>query len=178
MPGKDHPGFAIYLTGLPSSGKTTLAHAIKDMLLQLDIPVQVLDSDEMRRILTPNPTYSSQERDWFYDVLAFVASLLVHNKVNVIIAATAPLRAHRQAARSQIHRFVEVYINCPVDVCRARDPKGLWKRADAGEIVELPGAGFPYQPPEYLDVGVDSEVMTAQEAAYLVMAHLNKKGYI
>lgn len=178
MPEKDRQGFAIYLTGLPSSGKTTLAHALREMLSQRGISVQVLDSDEMRRILTPNPTYSSPEREWFYEVLAFIASLLVNNGVNVIIAATAPLQAHRQAARSRIHRFAEVYLHCPPEVCRARDPKGLWKRADAGEIRTLPGAGVPYEPPESPEMRVDTEHLSAQKAASLVIGPLKDKGFI
>ena len=178
MPVSPQTGFAVYLTGLPSSGKTTLARAIQDRLSQRGIHVQILDSDEMRAVLTPNPTYSSQERDWFYEALAFIAGLLANNGVNVILAATAPLKAHRQAARSRIERFVEVYIDCPDDICRTRDPKGLWKRADTGEIAGLPGAGATYQPPESPDVRVESEYMTAQEAAQLFIDHLNHKGYI
>lgn len=100
---------------------------------------------EIRSILTPNPTYSPEERDWFYQVFAFIASLLIDNGVNVIIAATAPRNSHRQEARAVIQRFAEVYLSCPIETCRARDPKGLWKQADAGEIQTLPGAGYPYE---------------------------------
>jgi adenylylsulfate kinase len=171
-------GFAVYLTGLPSSGKTTLAHAFVDMLAQRDISAQVMDSDEMRRILTPNATYSPQERDWFYDVLAFVASLLVKNGVNVIIAATAPLQAHREAARRRICCFAEVYVNCPAEICRARDPKGLWERADTEGIRTLPGVGVPYEHPTSPEISVDTGRHSAQEAASLVRDQLEKLYFI
>jgi adenylylsulfate kinase len=178
MPKKERPGFAIYLTGLPASGKTTLAHALQGMLSQRGVSVQILDSDQMRSILTPNPSYSSQERNWFYEVVAFIAALLANNGVNVIIAATAPLQAHRKAARARIDRFAEVYVNCPPEVCRARDPKGLWERADLGEIQTLPGAGAPYERPVSPDITVDSEHLSAQATAQLVMGQLKKQGFI
>jgi adenylylsulfate kinase len=178
MPVKIRPGFAIYLTGLPSSGKTTLAQAIREILSQEGIYVQVIDSDEMRLILTPNPTYSSQERDWFYEALAFIAALLVNNGVNVIIAATAPLQAHRQAARARMDRFTEVHLSCSVEVCRVRDSKGLWERADAGEIRTLPGAGAPYEPPESPEISVNTGHLSAEAAATLVINQLKKKGFI
>jgi adenylylsulfate kinase len=178
MSKKERPGFALYLTGLPASGKTTLARALQEMLCQQGISVQILDSDQMRRILTPNPSYSSQERNWFYDVVAFIAALLTNNGVNVVIAATAPLQAHRKAARARIDRFAEVYVHCPPEVCRARDPKGLWERADRGEIQTLPGAGAPYERPVSAEITVDSEHLSAQAAAQLVMGQLKKQGFI
>jgi adenylylsulfate kinase len=177
MPAGSYPGFAIYLTGLPSSGKTTLAHILREMFSQRGINVQLLDSDEMRSILTPNPTYSSRERDWFYEVLSFIAALLVNNGVNVIIAATAPSHIHRQAARLRVHRFAEVYVSCPIEVCRARDPKGLWKQSDAGEIKTLPGAGVPYETPESPEVSVNSGHLSAQEAAGMIFDQLKNKGF-
>ncbi|MFN2243769.1 MAG: adenylyl-sulfate kinase, partial [Anaerolineae bacterium] len=124
MPKDARPGFALWLTGLPSSGKTTLAHALRRLLAERGIAVQILDSDELRRRLTPNPTYSAEERDWFYNIVTFLAELLTANGVNVLIAATASRQAYRQAARERIARLAEVYVECPPDVCRARDPKG------------------------------------------------------
>jgi adenylylsulfate kinase len=174
MSEKKRPGFAIYLTGLPSSGKSTLAGVLREALASHGIIIQILDSDDMRKILTPNPTYSSLERDWFYDVLAFIASLLTNNSVNVIIAATAPLRTHRKAARSRIHRFVEVYLRCSPKICRARDPKGLWKQADSGKIGNLPGAGAPYEPPESPEIRVDTGRFSVAEVTRLVMDELKE----
>lgn len=170
-------GFAIWLTGLPSSGKTTLAYALSHLLIERGVAVQVLDSDDLRRRLTPNPTYSPEERDWFYDVVTFLAGLLTDNGVNVLIAATASRRVYRQAARDRIARFAEVYVHCSPEVCRARDPKGLWKWADEGEITMLPGAGAPYEPPESPEVRVDTERLLVKEAADHILSQLDEQGF-
>jgi adenylylsulfate kinase len=170
------PGFALWLTGLPSSGKTTLARALSRLFHERGISVQILDSDELRRRLTPEPTYSLEERDWFYDIITFLAELLTANGVHVLIAATAPRRAYRQAAREGIERFVEVYVECPPEVCRARDPKGLWERADRGEIATLPGVGTPYEAPDAPEVRVDTARFSAEEAAHCVQRQLDRAG--
>jgi len=175
MPKEIRPGFAIWLTGLPSSGKTTLAHALSRLLAEREIAVQILDSDDLRRRLTPKPTYLPEERDWFYNVIAFLAELLTANGVNVLVAATASKRAYRQAARERIARFAEVYVDCPPEVCRARDPKGLWGRADRGEITGLPGAGASYEPPEMPEVRVDTARYPVEESARQVLRQLTKQ---
>ncbi len=177
MPKGVEPGFAIWLTGLPSSGKTTLAYALKHLLIECGVEVQVLDSDDLRRKLTPHPTYSPEERDYFYDLVAFLARLLTDNGVNVLIAATASRRAYREAARARIARFAEVYVDCSPEVCRARDPKGLWKRADEGEITTLPGAGAPYEPPGSPEVRVDTDQHSIEESADQIVDQLTEQGF-
>ena len=177
MTGRAGEGFAIWLTGLPSSGKTTLAHGLSRLLAQRGIATQVLDSDELRRKLTPNPTYTSEERDWFYDVVTFLAELLTGNGVHVLIAATASRRAYREAARDRITRFAEVYAQCPPEVCRARDVKGFWARADRGQITALPGAGAPYEPPISPEATVNTVRYPAEAAARKVMAQLDEKAF-
>ncbi len=171
------PGFVVWLTGLPSSGKTTLAHALGRLLAERGIDAALLDSDELRRRLTPNPTYSDGERDGFYRTLAILAELLAAHGVNVLIAATAPKREHRQAARDRISRFAEVHVDCPPEVCRARDPKGLWRRADRGEINTLPGAGAPYEAPEAPEVRIDTSCRPVDAAAREILAQLDAQGF-
>jgi adenylylsulfate kinase len=171
-------GFALWFTGLPSSGKTTLALAVDDLLKARGVHVQLLDSDQLRQRLTPKPTYSEDERNWFYEILAYLAGLLTDNGVNVIVAATAPKRRHRQAARSRIARFAEVYLDCPLDVCRSRDPKGLWHRADRGEIATLPGHGVPYEPPDSPEVRVDAATLAASDAASQIVTTLETSGFL
>jgi adenylylsulfate kinase len=171
------PGFAIWLTGLPSSGKTTLAYALKHLLLSRGISVQVLDSDDLRRRLTPRPTYSPEERDWFYDIITFLAELLIDNGVNVLIAATASRRAYREMARSCINRFAEVYVDCSIEVCKARDPKGLWESVEKGEITALPGAGTLYEPPESAEVRVDTDHLPIDDAARQILDQLDGMGF-
>jgi adenylylsulfate kinase len=177
MPKNVPPGFAIWLTGLPSSGKTTVAHALSDLLAERGIAVQVLDSDELRIRLTPNPQYTPQERDWFYAMVTFLAELLTANGVNCLIAATASRRAYREAARMRIDRFAEVYVDCSPEVCQGRDPKGLWQQAHTGEITALPGMGTPYEPPESPDVRVDTVGLSAEAAAQHILSQLDSKGF-
>ena len=171
------PGFAIWLTGLPSSGKTTLAHLLNHLLARRGIATQVLDSDVLRRRLTPEPSYSRKERDWFYDVIAFLAELLTTNGVNILIAATASRQVYRKAARQQVARFAEVYVDCPPEVCRARDQKGLWERADGGQITTLPGAGALYEPPESPEVHVDAAQSPPEEIACQILHQLDAQGF-
>ncbi len=172
------PGFAIWLTGLPSSGKTVIAQAISRLLLKRGISVQILDSDDLRKRFTPNPTYSPEERDWFYEIITFMAGLLTDNGVNVLVAATAPRRAYRDGARLRIKRFAEVYVDCPREVCRKRDPKGLWRQADSGEIATLPGAGEPYEPPLFPEIRVDTAAGSIEEAAQQVLRDLERQGVL
>jgi adenylylsulfate kinase len=124
--------FALWFTGLPAAGKTTLARAVQRQLADRDVQTLLLDSDEMRMILTPQPTYAAEEREWFYRVLADLAAWLVRNGINVLIAATANRRAYRQRARQQIARFGEVYVRCGLATCQRRDPKGIYARQWCG----------------------------------------------
>jgi adenylylsulfate kinase len=174
---KKVPGFAIWLTGLPSSGKTTLASALSLLLSERGISVQILDSDDLRRRLTPHPTYSHEERDWFYDMVIFLTELLTENGGNVLIAATAPHRAYRDEARTRIKRFAEVYVDCPKEECQKRDSKGLWERADRGEITGLPGAGVPYEPPVSPEVHVETENLSVEESVQWILNGLKKQGF-
>lgn len=172
------PGFVVWLTGLPASGKSTLARLLQQQLNNQNIPTQLLDSDELRRQLTPQPTYSPAERDWFYDTIVFLAELLARNGVNVLIAATGPLRQHRQAARLRLPRFAEVLVDCPQEVCQARDPKGLWRRASQGEIVSLPGAGVDYEPPTAPEIVVMTAEQSPDESVKQILRRLATLGFL
>jgi adenylylsulfate kinase len=105
----------------------------------------IIDSDELRAILTPSPRYDDAERDWFYGVIADLAAWLTGSGVHVIIAATAHRRAYRDAARARIARFAEVEVRCPPDVLRQRDPKRLYEWAARGEVRDVPGVDLPYE---------------------------------
>ena len=166
-------GFVLWLTGLPASGKSTLAHALQQACLERGISTQVLDSDDLRQVLTPEPRYTAEERDWFYSVLIYIAVLLADNGVPVIIAATASRRAYRQKARARLDSFAEIYVACPPEICRQRDPKGLWQKAAAGEITNLPGMNAPYEEPLAPDVCVDSEHLSPQQAAQKILQELH-----
>ena len=163
------PGFALWLTGLPASGKTSLAAALRLKLNALGIRSVLIDSDEMRRVLTPHPTYSTEERDWFYGALAQIAEWLTRSGVNVLIAATANRRAYRDAARRRIPRFAEIHVRCASSVCSKRDPKGLYALASAGEISALPGAGSEYEAPLNPEVIIATDAQTPEQSAEVLL---------
>lgn len=174
LPTTQAPGFVIWLTGLPASGKTTVARTLAPWIAERVSALRLLDSDEVRKALTPEPRYTPEERDLFYRALGYLASLLAEHGVAVVVAATAPLQRHRDEARARIPapRFVEVHVNCPPQRCRERDPKGLWARADRGEIQTLPGAGASYETPAEPELRVDTTTADARANARRILDHL------
>lgn len=172
------PGFAVWLTGLPSSGKSTLAAALSNQLETRGIHAAVLESDALRRVLTPQPTYSEEERNTFYGAMAYIGRLLAEHGVPVIFDATANRRAYRDHARREIARFVEVYVDCPLEVCIARDPKGIYKRGREGAANTVPGLQAAYEPPEHPDLVVHADREPADQAARRVIAELAARNYL
>jgi adenylylsulfate kinase len=171
-------GFAVWFTGLPSSGKTVTAEKMCEMLYERGVPIVFFDSEELRRILMPCSVYTDAERDLFYGVLIYLAERLTESGVNVAISATAPRRYYRATARLHIEKFAEVFVDCPEALCRARDPKGLWKRADRREITNLPGAGVPYERPSLPEIHVETARVSVAQAACRVVDGLEILGFI
>jgi len=170
--------FAVWLTGLPASGKSTIARALTKLLARRGIDVAVLESDVLRAILTPHATYSDEDRRTFYRAFSYIGTLLTDHGVPVVFDATASLRAYRRYARATIPDFVEVYIDCPPRVCEARDPKHLYQRAHASEIATLPGPQSDYQPPLEPDLVVAGDRDRPDQAARRIVALLEARGYI
>ena len=170
----DHSSIAIWLTGLPASGKSTIAVALKPKLEEIG-SVEVLESDAVRRILTPHPTYSEAERDLFYRALAFMGAKLVSHGVMVIFDATANKRAHRDFARNMIPRFIEVAVECPLELAMQRDYKGTYQRGQRGESVTVPGLQDPYEVPLNPEVRIDTTKVSANEAAETIMKLVKRK---
>jgi adenylylsulfate kinase len=141
------PGAIIWFTGLPSSGKTTLARSVREALLLHGVQCVLLDGDEVRAALSPEPGYGENERVHFYRTLARLAGLLAGQGLVVLISATAHRRAFRDLARQQAPRFVEVFVDTPLEVCQARDAKGLYAKG-----VAVPGVASPYEPPSAPEV--------------------------
>ena len=169
--------FAVWVTGLPASGKSTITCALVRELASRGVDVAVLESDALRQVLTPHPTYADEERDTFYGSMVYIGSLLVTHGVPVIFDATANRRAYRADARSRIERFIEVYVDCPLDVCVARDPKGIYRRARSGEASTVPGAQAAYEPPEHPEVVVSGSGDT-RHAARAIIGALEARGYV
>lgn len=168
----------MWVTGLPASGKSTLTKALQDQLAERGIHAAVLESDAMRQVFTPRPSYDDKERAAFYGQMAWVGGLLVKHGVPVIFDATANRREWREAARRAIPRFMEVYVDTGLDVCIARDPKGIYRRAREGESSTVPGLQASYEPPEHADIVVDGDQESPACAARRIIGGLIGKGYI
>jgi adenylylsulfate kinase len=152
-----------------------------------NIDVQILSSDMLRKVLTPKPKYTEEERDIVYGTIAFVAKLLTENGVNVIIDATANRRKYRDKARNEMPRFMEVYIRCPLEVCVRREserrgatyhaPRAIYRKAVTGESKTVPGVGVPYEEPLTPEVTVDSHKMNPKECAQKILETVVGKFY-
>ncbi len=162
-------GAVVWVTGLPASGKSTFARALRARLAALGRAAAVLDGDEIRATLSPSPGYDPAARSAFYDTLGALALLLAGEGIVAVVAATAHRRAFRDRVRARAPRFVEVHLDVPPEVCAARDPKRLWAQARAGAAPELPGAGAAYEPPAAPEVvahgGEDGAALDAAVAA-------------
>ncbi|HSA61123.1 MAG TPA: adenylyl-sulfate kinase [Nitrospiraceae bacterium] len=161
--------FALWITGLPASGKSTIVSMLRPHLEALGLTVEVLESDEVRRVLTPAPTYSPVERDLFYRALAFTGQRLVAHGVTVVFDATATRREYRDFARSAIPRFAEVAVDCPLAVCMQRDRKGTYQRGQRGESATVPGLQVPYETPSNPELRIDTTVVQPNIAAKQIL---------
>jgi adenylyl-sulfate kinase len=171
-------GFTIWLTGLPSSGKSTLALHLQEIFLTLGTPVTILDGDEVRQRLTNGLGFTKADRDQNISRISYVARLLTNVGSVAITAAISPYRSMRDRARTEIGNFIEVHVNCPLEVCIRRDVKGLYAKAIKGQIDAFTGISDPYEPPVDPELVVNTDRETIQESAQKVMAKLIELGYL
>ncbi|AKF04789.1 adenylyl-sulfate kinase [Sandaracinus amylolyticus] len=140
-------GVVVWLTGLPSSGKSTLARRAAERLRSTNVATLVLDGDDVREALRPRPGYDDDARDAFYETLARLAALAASQGLVVLVPATAHRRAFRDRARALAPRFVEVHVDVPLATAEARDDKGFYARAHAAQSSTMPGVGVAYEAP-------------------------------
>ena len=171
-------GFTIWFTGLSGSGKSTLSEIIEWRLKEQERNVEVLDGDIVRTHLSKGLGFSREDRDTNIKRIAFVASLLTRNGVICISAAIAPYSEARHWARQEIGDFVEVYVKCPIQVCRQRDVKGLYKLVDEGKIKNFTGVDDPYEEPEHPEVVVETDKESPAESVAHIFAKLVELGYL
>lgn len=171
----DRKGCVIWLTGLPGSGKTTTAKILEADLLMRGFKVEVLDGDELRRTVSSELGFSKQDREIHARRVAYISHLLYRNGIIVIVALISPFRSFREYARNLIGPdFVEVWVNCSVETCLQRDPKGLYKKAQEGKIGNLTGFQDPYEPPISAEVVLNTENESPKECAEKVAKFLMK----
>jgi len=171
-------GFTIWFTGLSGSGKSTLANLLVQRFREMERYVELLDGDEIRTNLSQGLGFSKADRDANIQRIAFVAKLLSRNGVIAITAAISPYQATRDAARSQIRRFVEIFVDCPLEVCEERDVKGLYAKARAGEIAQFTGISDPYEAPVNPEIVVHTDRETPEESVERIMTALGELGYL
>jgi adenylylsulfate kinase len=145
-------GAIVWFTGLPSSGKTTLARAVAARLGELHVPCALLDGDEVRAALVPARGYGARDRDDFYATLGNLAGLLAGQGLVVLVPATAHLRRYREAVRTRARRVIEVHVTTTLDECARRDSKGLYRAIAEGTLSGVPGVDEPYEPPAHPEV--------------------------
>jgi adenylyl-sulfate kinase len=171
-------GFTLWFTGLSGSGKTTLADKVQKLLLERGMNVEVLDGDVIRTNLSKGLGFSKEDRDINIRRVGFVCHLLTRNGVAAIAACISPYKAIRDENRAMIGRFVEVYCEAPLDALAARDPKGLYKKAMAGEIKGFTGVDDPYEAPPKPEVVVHTSTETVDESVAKIMRTLELMGFI
>ncbi|MEU9857642.1 adenylyl-sulfate kinase [Streptomyces sp. NPDC047974] len=173
-------GATVWLTGLPSAGKTTIAYELAGRLREEGRRVEILDGDEIREFLSAGLGFSREDRFTNVQRIGFVAELLASHGVTVLVPVIAPYADSREAVRKRHEAegtaFVEVHVATPVEVCSVRDVKGLYAKQAAGEIAGLTGVDDPYEAPEAPDLRIESQNQTVQESAAQLHALLTERG--
>ena len=176
------PGATVWLTGLPSAGKTTIAKALAARLRDDGRRVEVLDGDELRTHLTADLGFSRADRDTNVRRVGFVARLLARNGVIVLVPVIAPYASTRGQVRAAHDvdgtAFVEVHVSTPLEVCVERDVKGLYAKQRAGEVTGLTGVDDPYEAPTSPELRLDTRGFTVEECAAKVHAALAERGWV
>ena len=167
-------GFVVWLTGLPGSGKTTISNHLEPKLRAMGWPVEILDGDEIRQNLSKGLGFSREDRETHLKRAAYVAKLLSRNGVAVIAAFISPYRNVREYARKETTNFLEIFVKCSLQVCAQRDPKGLYKKASAGEIKNLTGPQDVYEEPLAPDLIVQTDNQTVEESVNSVLDKLKQ----
>jgi adenylylsulfate kinase len=175
-----HRGCTVWLTGLSGSGKSTIANMMEKALWERGVRSFVLDGDNIRHGLNKDLGFSPADRTENIRRIGEVAALFTDAGVVNVTAFISPYRADREIARKAMPEgcFVEVYIKCALDECEKRDPKGLYKKARAGQIPEFTGISAPYEAPDHAELVVDTTGQTAEQSLAAILGFLESKGYV
>lgn len=177
-----HAGFTIWFTGMSGAGKSTLSHALiarlREAIAGDGLKVELLDGDIVRTNLSKGLGFSREDRDTNIRRIGFVSELLSRNGVIVVVAAISPYRETREEVKRRIENFVEVFVDCPIEVLVARDVKGLYSRALAGEVGQFTGISDPYEPPLSPCVIVNSERESIEESVNKIWCELERRRLI
>lgn len=168
-------GATFWFTGLPCSGKTTVAESVASKLSNKGYKNERLDGDRVRKKLTPDLGFSREDRRKNVQRNAFVANLLAKNGVIVLASFITPYNSSQQLVRAEAHNTHLIHVNCPVSVCKQRDVKGMYEKAEKGEIENFTGISDPYEPPENADLTLYTDMQTVEQSTYLVLEYMEKQ---
>ena len=168
----------MWLTGMSGAGKSTISDQLVARFREAGAKVELLDGDIVRTNLSQGLGFSREDRDANIRRIGFVAELLSRNGIIVIVAAISPYRETREEVKAKIGNFLEVFVDCPVEVLAERDVKGLYKRAQAGEVTNFTGISDPYEPPLHPDVTVPTHCETVEESVAKIWSELERRGWI
>lgn len=172
---KEHKSCIIWFTGLPSSGKSTVAHELEYSLNKMGIHTYVLDGDNIRHGLNRNLGFSREDRKENIRRIGEVVKLFVDAGIMTITAFISPFREDREVVRSLLEdgKFIEIYAKCPIEVCMQRDPKNLYRKAMSGEIKEFTGVSQPYEEPLNPEIVLETDKLSIEESVNKIVAYLN-----
>lgn len=171
-------GVTVWFTGLSGAGKTTICNEVERNLRTRGLKVEILDGDIVRENLTKGLGFSKEDRDENVRRIGFVSHLLTRNGAIVLVAAISPYRDIRNEVRGRIGDFVEVFVNAPLPVCEARDVKGLYKKARAGEIKQFTGISDPYELPTNPEIECRTDLESIDDSVAKVLNLLSVLNYI
>ena len=171
-------GFTLWFTGLSGAGKTTIALAVEKELRARGLKVERLDGDTVRQSLTRDLGFSKEDRDRNIERVTFVAKLLSRNGVAVLASFISPYRETRAMVRRETTNFIEVFVNAPLEVCVARDVKGMYAKAFRGEIKDFTGVSDPYEEPLNPEITLNTHLETVEESLAKCLTYLEEHGYI
>lgn len=170
--------FTLWFTGLPCSGKSTLASHMAQWLRAQGHPVEILDGDAVRETLSRDLGFSREDRNAQVERLGHMAHLLTRNRIITLVAAVSPYREARDAIRRRIGRFVEIFVRCSLDLCIERDCKGMYRKALAGKISSFTGVSDPYEEPLHPEVVVDTDRLSEEQSVELIQTRIRELGYL
>ncbi|MBN1162395.1 sulfate adenylyltransferase [Patescibacteria group bacterium] len=175
---RNNEGFVLWFTGLPQSGKSTIADIVYDKLKDAELKIERLDGDIVRESLTKDLGFTKQDRDENIRRVGFVAKLLARNGVGVIASFISPYKSQRDSIRLKTPNFIEVFVNTPLKICEEWDKKGYYKKAREGKIKDFTGISAPYEKPEIPEIELRPDLEGIEKSAERVLSFLKKRNYI
>ncbi len=175
---KEQKGFVLWFTGFVQSGKSSVANEVYKELKEAGYKVERLDGDIVRENLWRDLGFSPEDKNENIKRAGFLAKILSRNGVGVIASFISPYKPQREGVRKEVENFIEVFCNCPLEVCEARDKTGLYKKARSGEIKYFTGISDAYEPPENPEIELFTDKESVQECAQKVVRYLKDNKYI